>query len=93
MQYANKKHRIIAVFFDGLDGSRTRVQKPIPCTSTIIVRYRGQDPFPPVSGNEHPGTFSSFMIRPYTQSLMYVVSHIVDARILRCECPRADSCH
>ena len=75
MQYANKKHRVIAVFFDGLDGSRTRVQKPIPCTSTIIVRYRGQDPFPPVSGNEHPGVLGSFIIRPCAQSLTHVVSH------------------
>ena len=26
----------------GVDGSRTRVQKPIPCPSTIIVRFCGR---------------------------------------------------
>ena len=41
-------------------------------------------------GNEHPDMLGSFIIRPYAQSLTYVVSHIVDARILKCECPRAD---
>ena len=81
---------------NGVDGSRTRVQKPIPCTSTIIVRYLDRTCsglFPPAPGNEHPDAFSSFMIRPCAQSLTHVVSHIVDARILRCECPRADSSH
>ena len=77
----------------GVDGSRTRVQKPIPCTSTIIVRYPGRacpDLFPHRVGNEQPSLLSSFMIRPRAQSLTRVVSHIVDARIPRCECPGAD---
>ena len=40
----------------GPDGSRTRVQEPIPCSSTIIVRSFS---FPPSCGNEHPQNFSS----------------------------------
>ena len=31
------------------------------------------------------------MLRPYTQSLIYVVSHKIDARFLMCECIKADS--
>ena len=45
----------------GVDGSRTRVQKPIPCPSTIIVCFLT---FPPSNGNKHPFDFGSFMIRP-----------------------------
>nr|DAX22919.1 MAG TPA: hypothetical protein [Caudoviricetes sp.] len=33
------------------------------------------------------------MLRPYAQSFAYVVSHMFEAGILRCECPRADCCH
>ena len=78
---------------NGVDGSRTRVQKPIPCTSTIIVRYLARTCFglfPREVGNEQPSSLSSFIIRPYTQSLVYVVSHRVDARIPACECTGAD---
>lgn len=74
----------------GPGGNRTRVQTGIPCTSTIIVHSLT---FPPPDGNEHPAGFSSFMIRPYTQSLIYVVSYIIDAWILRCRCPKSDSSH
>ena len=56
--------RVFKHFFYGLDGSRTRVQKPIPCPSTIIVNYLGLLPFPPISGNWHPDIFGSFIIRP-----------------------------
>ena len=45
----------------GVDGSRTRVQKPIPCPSTIIVCFLT---FPSSNGNKHPFDFGSFMIRP-----------------------------
>ena len=72
----------------GAEGNRTPVRKSIPCSSTIIAGYLT---FPPPHENRHPCGFSSFMIRPYTQSLMYVVSHIVDARFLMCECTKADS--
>ena len=40
----------------GADGSRTRVQKPIPCSSTIIVRHLT---FPLSCGEGHPQKFSS----------------------------------
>jgi len=65
----------------GLDGSRTRVQKPIPCPSTSVVYYLT---FPPPHENKHPCGFSSFMIRPQVQSLACVVSHIVEAWVLKC---------
>ena len=74
-----------------------RESNPRPKAHSLYFYYHSLllwlTPFPPVSGNRQPDTFSSFIIRPCTQSLMHVVSHIVDARILRCECPRADSCH
>ena len=80
-------------FASGVEGSRTPVQKPIPCPSTIIVRYSGRTfsrLFPPGSDNEQSVPFGSFMVRPRGQSLARVVSHIVDARIPACECPGAD---
>ena len=46
--------------------------------------------FPRKSGNEQPEISGSFMIRPRAQSLTRVVSHIIDARIRKCECLRAD---
>ena len=76
--------------FSGPGGNRTRVQTGIPCTSTIIVHFFT---FPPPDENEHPSGFSSFMIRPCTQSLMHVVSYIVDAWVLKCRCLKSDSCH
>ena len=61
---------------DGVDGNRTRVQRPIPCTSTSVVYILT---FPPAVPYRHGTAFSSFIIRPYAQSLAYVVSYIVDA--------------
>jgi len=72
----------------GDDGSRTRVQKSIPRSSTIIAGYLT---FPLSAGSRHSADFSSFMIRPYAQSFAYVVSHIVDAWVLKCECLRSDA--
>ena len=43
-----------ASFFSGLDGSRTRVQKPIPCPSTIIVCLL-VDGLAPSSSRLYPG--------------------------------------
>ena len=74
--------------FYGPEGNRTPVRKPIPCSSTIISC---SFTFPPPYENKHPYGFSSFMLRPYTQSLIYVVSHKIDARFLMCECIKADS--
>ena len=76
--------------FSGLDGSRTRVRRKIPCPSTSVVYSLT---FPLRLGNKHPRRFSSFMIRPLPQSFDSVVSHIVEAGILKCECSRADCCH
>ena len=73
---------------NGAEGNRTPVRKPIPCSSTIISC---SFTFPPPYENKHPYGFSSFMLRPYTQSLIYVVSHKIDARFLMCECIKADS--
>ena len=74
----------------GAEGNRTPVRKSIPCSSTIIVLYLT---FPLPSEKGHPDGFSSFIIRPYAQSFAYVVSHIVDARVLKCGCSKSDSCH
>ena len=74
---------------NGLDESRTRVRRKIPCPSTSVVCSL-TFPLPP--GNKHPCGFSSFMIRPWTQSLVHVVSHIVEAWVLMCECTRSGYC-
>ena len=74
----------------GPDGSRTRVRKPIPRPSTSVVCSLT---FPPPDGNKHPAGFGSFMIRPYAQSFACVVSHIVEAGSLMCECTKADCRH
>lgn len=94
--YINKKVRIYVIcrkyvlLKNGADGNRTPVRKSIPCSSTIIVLYLT---FPLPSEKGHPDGFSSFIIRPYAQSFAYVVSHIVDARVLKCGCSKSDSCH
>ena len=71
----------------GPEGNRTPVRKSIPCTSTIIVRSLT---FPLPDDNEQPSGFGSFIIRLQAQSFACIVSHMVDARILMCECIRAD---
>ena len=76
--------------FSGLEGSRTPVRKPIPCPSTSVV-YRLT--FPPQPEDKHPDCFSSFMIRPLTQSFASVVSYIVEAWVLMCRCTRSDCCN
>ena len=89
-RFLPKPHKHWIFLNSGLDGSRTRVQKPIPCPSTSVVCYLT---FPPPHENKHPCGFSSFMIRPQVQSLACVVSHIVEAWVLKCECSRSDCCH
>ena len=74
---------------NGPDGNRTRVQKSIPCSSTSVVYYFT---FPPRNLNKHNSRFSSFMIRPHTQSLICVVSHVVEAWLLKRGCSRSDCC-
>ena len=46
--------------------------------------------FPTTAENEQSAVYGSFILRPRAQSLARVVSHIVDARIPKCECPGAD---
>lgn len=84
-----ENHVFPAVFADGPDGNRTRVQKPIPCPSTSVVYSLT---FPPQDLNKHNSCFSSFMIRPHTQSLICVVSCIVEAWLPECRCPGSDCC-
>ena len=77
-------------FSYGPEGSRTPVRKPIPCSSTIIVDCLT---FPPVHENQHPCTFSSFMIRPASQSFDTVVSYMFEAWVLKCRCFKSDCCN
>ena len=87
----NGEQRITAAPLEsGLGGNRTRVQKPIPCTSTIIVRSFS---FPLPHGNGHPCGFSSFMIRLTAQSFAVIVSHMFDTGSPRCECLRGGMQH
>ena len=91
MRFCKKKRRFYnKPPFSGLDGSRTRVRNTIPCPSTSVVYYLT---FPLPHDNKQPCGFSSFMIRPMAQSFANVVSHIVEAWVLKCECSRSDCCH
>ena len=92
--YTTMLYRVFDLLrFSGVDGSRTRVQKPIPCPSTIIViQFCDCSPFPLPDGGRRPSGFSSFMVRPWGQSLAHVVSYIVDAWVLMCRCTKSDSC-
>ena len=63
----------------GVDGSRTRVQKPIPCPSTIIVRYPDgtfSRLFPPSVGNEQPSEIGSslYVHMPEAQHMPFLTS-------------------
>lgn len=78
------------VLGDGLGGSRTRVQKPFQCPSTIIDGFFGSLPFPPQAENSQSTCFSSFMIRPRGQSLPRVVSRFHNAGAAGCGCPPDD---
>ena len=71
----------------GLDGSRTRVQKPIPGPSTSVVC---SFTFPPHISYKQDICFSSFMIRPLPQSFGNVVSYRVEAWVLKCRCSKSD---
>ena len=77
----------------GLEGSRTPVQKPIQCPSTIIDGFSGSLPFPPQAENSQSTCFSSFMIRPRGQSLPRVVSRFHNAGAAGCGCPPDDGRH
>ncbi len=85
--YKNKKAHKYGLSKDGVEGSRTPVQKPIHRPSTIVVRRLG---FPLSYGGARSYDFGSFMIRPYTQSFAYVVSCLFDAGIRSDRYIRAD---
>lgn len=85
-----RSSRFLTPFSYGPEGSRTPVRKPIPCSSTIIVDCLT---FPPVHENQHPCTFSSFMIRPASQSFDTVVSYMFEAWVLKCRCFKSDCCN
>ena len=87
---SKEAHASSLPFSYGPEGSRTPVRKPIPCSSTIIVDCLT---FPPVHGNQHPCTFSSFMIRPASQSFDTVVSYMFEAWVLKCRCFKSDCCN
>lgn len=86
----NQHFGFVPVRYGGDEGSRTPVRKPIPCSSTIIVDCLT---FPPVHENQHPCTFSSFMIRPASQSFDTVVSYMFEAWVLKCRCFKSDCCN
>ena len=90
IERSEEAHASSLPFSYGPEGSRTPVRKPIPCSSTIIVDCLT---FPPVHGNQHPCTFSSFMIRPASQSFDTVVSYMFEAWILKCRCFKSDCCN
>ena len=46
-----------------------------------------------MQANQRPCIVGSFIIRPHTQSLVCVVSYIIDAWVLMCRCTKSDSCH
>ena len=85
--YLRESRRFVA---SGIDGNRTRVQRSLHRTSTSVVFAFT---FPPRHPQRHGCRFSSFIIRLYTQSLVYIVSYIVDAWVLMCRCTRSDNCH
>lgn len=87
---SEEAHASSLPFSYGPEGSRTPVRKPIPCSSTIIVDCLT---FPPVHENQHPCTFSSFMIRPASQSFDTVVSYMFEAWVLKCRCFKSDCCN
>ena len=63
--------------FNGVDGSRTRVQKQIPCTSTSVVCDLT---FPPPRAHRQAQGFSSFIITETRQSLSVLVPRVNDVR-------------
>ena len=75
------------VLGDGLGGSRTRVQKPIQRTSTIIDGFFALRHFPRKRENSQSRISGSFIIRPSAQSLTDVVSCFHDAVSEGCRCP------
>lgn len=85
--YLRESRRFVA---SGIDGNRTRVQRSLHRTSTSVVCILT---FPLRRPYRHGYRFSSFIIRLHTQSLICIVSYIVDAWIPMCRCIRSDSCN
>ena len=83
----NTRKTNLTGIYSGLDGSRTRVQKPIPGPSTSVVCNLT---FPPHGSYKQDTCFSSFMIRPLPQSFGNVVSYRVEVWVLKCRCSKSD---
>lgn len=81
------KKSVRSTLFHGPGGNRTRVRKPIHWASPIAVAVLT---FPRSYARRQAYDVGSFMIHLPGQSLPDKVSHIVDARFLKCECKRAD---
>ncbi len=78
----SKKTAVARGLMSGLGGSRTRVQKPFQCPSTIIDGFFGPPEavlFPADRENSQSRNAGSFIIRPQRQSLVCVVSCHHDA--------------
>ena len=77
-----QKTAVTRGLMSGLGGSRTRVQKPFQCPSTIIDGFSGPPEavlFPADRENSQSRHAGSFIIRPQRQSLVCVVSCHHDA--------------
>lgn len=78
-----------------LRGVEPLSENPSIAASPITVCYFYEPKvrmFPPSDASRHAAEFSSFILRLYPQSFGYIVSYIVDARVLTCRCARSDSC-
>ena len=81
-QKGQQKTAVARGLMSGLGGSRTRVQKPFQCPSTIIDGFFGPPEavlFPADRENSQSRNAGSFIIRPQRQSLVCVVSCHHDA--------------
>ena len=82
-----KKRRKYDVFTMDLAGIEPASESLSLAASPITVAVLT---FPPQHAHRQAYCFSSFMIHLPGQSLPGKVSHMVDARSLKCECIRAD---
>ena len=89
LNYEVPKPFKIKDFLMDLRGIEPLSESPSIAVSPITVVSLS---FPPLHARRQAYSFSSFMIRPHTQSLAYVVSCMIDAWVTGCRCPASDSC-